>query len=340
MRILVTCRHGLGDSVQLTIPLQHIKKYRPDWQVDMLTLLGKHSCFYGLCDRSLVMKQDIPDPRKYDKVFNLRWRDPCDCAGIATGVPATKPNIALADEFQIEPDPTLFHYKINIPPRNKMLARKYIESLSVRKGIIMVHYEGNSSKQRKDIPDNVIRYLVWHFISLGYTIVLLDWDKRSSLPSESNMIHCPDAQNPIWEGMGTGDAATIAALISSAKLFIGIDSGPLHVAGATTTPSVAIWRDNHPANYYDLADHVVHLIPNDARRHLRGRDKDRLQQYFEAHYQHEYYTNSNLANRLLDVACHVLSITTPSPTDDNIYFEEHWKSRVTRLTQGQWWLIR
>lgn len=335
-KVLITCKHGLGDAAQITIILQHIKAYRPDWQVDMLTTYGKHSCFFSQCNRSLIMGQDHPDRRSYNKVINLLWDEPRN--SIRENVPATKPTVALVNEMQIEPDPSLFHYKINVPFKSRDLARRYVESLPQNNGIILVHYEGNSSGPRKNIHPNAVRLLANHFIKFGYLIIILDWDYRSSLIKENSSILCPNVHNPIWEAKGTGNAATIAALIGHAKLFVGIDSGPLHIAGATRIPTIGIWTNNHPAHFYDLADNVTHLIPYDARRYIRGGSKDRVIHYFEKNYQYGYYGENGLAERLLEMACELLVKPTVS-LEPPITFEEGWPTNISRLLRGQWWMI-
>ena len=39
MRILIEFQHGLGDTVQLSSVLAHLRHYRPDWQIDVATLV-------------------------------------------------------------------------------------------------------------------------------------------------------------------------------------------------------------------------------------------------------------------------------------------------------------
>jgi heptosyltransferase-2 len=49
------------------------------------------------------------------------------------------------------------------------------------------------------------------------------------------------------------DAFTVEecfAVIAQAKLFIGIDSGLLHIAACTRTPAVGLWGSTDPKNFY------------------------------------------------------------------------------------------
>src|SRR5436305_1747188 len=92
-----------------------------------------------------------------------------------------------------------------------------------------------------------------------------------------------------WSGMsaprrpptGPGDAEVLAALIEAATLMIGVDSGPLHLAGATTTPTIGVWTRHHPVHFFDLAGNVTHLVPGDHAQLAAGGDALR---YFAEHY--------------------------------------------------------
>lgn len=71
--ILIVFRHGLGDAVQFTAVLRHLRRHRPDWAVDVAALVGKHSAFHSLCRRVFVLDRE-PVPRaNYQRVFDLAW---------------------------------------------------------------------------------------------------------------------------------------------------------------------------------------------------------------------------------------------------------------------------
>jgi hypothetical protein len=99
-------------------------------------------------------------------------------------------------------------------------------------------------------------------------------------------------------GTGTGDAEGLAALIELATLMIGVDSGPLHVAGATTTPTLGVWLRHHPLHYFGLADNVTHLVPENHAALLRG-DRAAGEAFFRAHYRHQTYRDLDSELRAL-----------------------------------------
>lgn len=279
------------------------------------------------------MNEDFP--KNYDKTFHLKWYEPHRRTN--GDVPHSKVALALTDELHINPDPKLFYYKINIPRHNQLLAQKYIQTLpSWRNGLIMIHYEGNSSANRKNISHDTIRPLVNYFTKKQYVVIILDWDFRSPLPHESDWVFCPDKGNDLWEKRGTGNAATIAALIKHCNLFVGVDSGPLHVAGSTNVPSIGIWRTLHPAHFYDFAENVTHLIPQDNKRYLRGNDRDETYRFFEKHYKHAYYTD--LSTKLIETACSLLNLLPPDWEALSIEqkYEILFRNKIKRVAPTQW----
>src|SRR5262249_3347224 len=136
---------------------------------------------------------------------------------------------------------------------------------------VLIHYQGNTSGERKDLPHDLVRSVCEVVLRAGATPVILDWDNRSPLVNHES-IHNPGANDELWGGTGTGDAEALAALIDQSALMIGVDSGPLHVAGATSTPTLAIWTQHHPVHYFDLAGNVTHLVPEDHATRAAGKE--------------------------------------------------------------------
>jgi FkbM family methyltransferase len=69
---------------------------------------------------------------------------------------------------------------------------------------------------------------------------------------------------------------------------VGVDSGPLHVAAATTTPTLGVWLRHHPLHYLGLADNVLHLVPERHEGMIRG-NREAGAAFFRAHYRHRTY---------------------------------------------------
>lgn len=345
-RVLVKFRHGLGDAVQFTAVLRHLRHYHPDWEIDIAALRGKHSAFRGLCRQPLILDGDPLVATQYDEVHSLEWEE----SRVADGRwPNTKVTRCLQDVFRLSPIADLCRYEIPISAEARQSAAEYLESLcgppspAGRYRAVLIHYEGNTSGTRKNLSTELIRQVCEDLLALDHVPVILDWDRRSPLPDDAR-IFCPGADHPLWRGSGTGDAEQLAALIDAARLMIGIDSGPLHVAGATGTPTIGVWTQHHPLQFFDLAPHVTHLVPGD---HAQRLGDARAAEYFRRAYQHRVY-------RQLDVELPALveSLLTGINVEEasnkrflkrlnatsygETYYEEHRQAGLDYLGFGDW----
>ncbi|MBS0203967.1 MAG: hypothetical protein JSS49_13765 [Planctomycetes bacterium] len=297
MKILISFRHGLGDAVMFTSVLRHLQVHRSNWVVDVATLVGKHSAFHGLCNKVYEGRQ-MPPCCQYQQKFHLDWHE---CHTSYADSPSTKAERCLREVFGIIPDPELCRYSIRQGDAAVDLARNYLErvcrsgpNINGRFPVVMIHYEGNTSPEYKNIPTDIIRRLCDNILTAGFTPIILDWDCRTplvapSLTGEPSRIYCPDVHEPLWHGTGTGDAESLAALIELSTLMIGVDSGPLHVAGATSTPTLGVWTRHHPIHYFGHASNVLHLIPQNHAELVRGNGAV-AEAYFTAHYCHQTYS--------------------------------------------------
>jgi ADP-heptose:LPS heptosyltransferase len=287
--VLVEFPHGLGDAVQLTVVLAHLARLRPGWDVDVAALVGKHSAFFELCRRSLVLGRDPVEHVRYGRVFRLGWDE---CRQAHGGWPSTKPSRCLLEAFGITPRPELCRYTIRVGDEARERSRAYLEGVCGPGGggrfpAVLLHYQGNTSGGHKDLSHELARRLCQAVLRAGLVPVVLDWDRRSPWP-DGVRVHNPGPDDPLWGGTGTGDAEALAALIGLSTLFVGVDSGPLHVAGATDTPTLAVWTEHHPVHFFDLADNVTHLVPVGHARLAAGPEAVR---FFEASYRHRTYAD-------------------------------------------------
>jgi FkbM family methyltransferase len=263
--LLIKFTHGLGDCVQLQVVLRHLRECWPDWDVDVLIGRGKGAAVRGLC--RAVFEKGVGDPPAgpYDRVENLGWyenynRDP--------SLPQTKPTNCLKEVFGINPRLELFRYSLTPTEEQQLAAEEYLTAVSTswRRKVLILHYQGNTSETRKNLPHEVAAAVCTFARRCGWCVVILDWDGRTPLVDNRHVFN-PGAAHPMWGGTGTGDAGMVAALIQQADLFIGVDSGPLHVAvGCPQTPAIGVWLEHSPVQFCDLGEHVTHLVPEDWRQ--------------------------------------------------------------------------
>lgn len=309
-RVLLEFDHGLGDCVQLTVVLRHLARLHPDWAVEVAGRPDKQSCWRGLCRQV----HSLPDPRErndYHDVIRLDW---LECRTAETDAPSTKPTRCLREVFGMTPQPEWCRYEILISDEARQRASDYLAAICPapanpegRYPAVLIHYEGNTSGDRKNLPHELMHDVCQVILDHGHVPVILDWDRRSPLP-DGVRIHCPDAHHPLWQGRGTGDAEILAALIEASTLMIGVDSGPLHVAGATSTPTLGVWTHHHPVHFFDLADNVLHLVPGDHENAAAG---PAVVRYFQENYRHRTYKQL-----LIDLPAQVESLLTGADFED------------------------
>jgi FkbM family methyltransferase len=303
-RLLLRFPHGLGDAVQLTTVLLHFRALRPEWTIDIEAKIGAHSLFAGLAHRVFVAGRDAFRAADYDLVHTLAWHEPSECYRDS---PSTKAERCLREVFSIPPKPAWCRYHIGVGRDAMDRAASYLQTItgkekSQRYPVVVLHYQGNSARRRKNLDEQVARRVVDRAVALGYVVLLLDFEAppRNTLLRDPSphwprgAVACPGGDHPLWHGRGTGDGETLAALIAQAALFIGIDSGPAHIAGATNTPSVVVWTGHHPLHYFGLADNALHLVPDNHESLLLG-DREAGGRFFAAHYRHRVYRDLALA---------------------------------------------
>ena len=316
MRVLLKFSHGLGDAVQLTVVLKHLAKYMPNWLVDVWSLHGKHTAHRGSCSMVYSDRGEQPRESEYDQILNLSW---FECNRQFERVPSTKPALCLSEAFRVEPDPELFGYTIKPTPDAELAAEQYLREVTRQDAtegrwpVAILHYQGNTSAERKNLTHDVASEICRSLQAGGLIPIILDWDSRTPL-GDGVDVFCPGSSHPLWGGSGTGDAGTIAALIQRSQLMIGVDSGPLHVAGATTTPTIGVWTGHLPIRYYDVADNVTHLVPADWRQNMSVSQAS----VFERLYKFRSRETNSIARDVVQLACDLTGRQFPLPHDGSL----------------------
>ncbi len=317
-KVLIRFPHGLGDAVQLGIVLRHLRKHRPDWQIDVHCQRGKHSAVRGLCHAVYHDREARPNEQAYDKHFDLGWYE---CYSAFSDSPCTKACNCLREVFGIVPELALCGYVVECQAEDYAVTARYLESIGGRKNAagrfnaVVIHYEGNTSTPKKNLCRHTVAALCENVREAGHLPVILDWDRRSPL-SDQKHIFCPGVgPNDIWGGFGSGDAARITALIAQCTAFVGIDSGPGKCAGATDTPSVIVWTGHHPIQFHDLCANTTHLVPEEHRA-LPPAQQRQVAEFFSKHYRFCTYAK----DRLTEVLCSQLrqQLGTPLQTADGL----------------------
>jgi ADP-heptose:LPS heptosyltransferase len=292
MRILFRLQggYGLGDIVQHSIVLQHLRRYRPDWVIDVHAPRGPASALVGLCERVITTDKEEAEV-VYDQVLNLRLHE--HYLG-AWDRPDTKVSYVLRSVFGIDAyDPDLGQTKCSCTQRDLHAARRYLRHVAPEKedgrfGAVLLHYTGGSSKHKKDLQHWQVEEVVGLLKKAGRTPVVLDMQGECPFVDQKTVFSPRPGANDIWGSFGNAEAGIMAGLIRSSEAFLGIDSGPGKIASTTQTPTLIVWTRHHPLNYHDPAPNTTHLIPRGWKDTPRFED-ERKTQFFLANYAHREY---------------------------------------------------
>lgn len=274
---------------------------------------GKHTALTGLCNR--VYHDQEPRPiGPYDSVIGVGF---FENYGGYTDRPGSKVTNCLRDAFGLDRwDADLGRYQCARGPAATEKAVGYLRGVGCKANdagkynALIIHFRGNTSTWKKDMDQWQAEALCRLAIRLGRVPVVLDWDSRNTLVDQKT-VFCPAPHaDDIWGGFGSGDAEVLACLIQSSEAFVGIDSGPAHVAASTDTPSLAVWKGHHPAQFFDPAPNVTHLVPKDHRRLPPVSDTPGMAVFFEKHYLWRPYEGEH---GLVNEACAWLAETLGSP---------------------------
>ncbi len=299
IRILLNFPHGLGDVVQSSVIITHLKKYRPNWTVDYKCGHGKHTAVQHLVNRIFTDKGEQPNDEDYKTIVDIAFYENYLHE---EGVPNSKVVNCLKEVFGLKYDHELSRYDIKIGFVVEERAEKYLQSIGCKRtenfafpayhgpyNAVIIHPQGNTSQHKKNLADWQVKRIIEVVLSANRIPIVLDWDNRCKLIDQRTVFNPGCHADDIWGGFGSGDAETIAALISLSELFIGVDSGPGKVASATETPSLICWHGHHPIQFHDPAPNTVHLVPDHHRKMTPVDDRPGIYEYFERAYRFRTY---------------------------------------------------
>jgi heptosyltransferase-2 len=173
-----------------------------------------------------------------------------------TGVPSLINNAALAKTLGLKDVPRDYTGLVRLPDGETIKSGEWLQSSGIKSEELVVIAPGASLRRRekhwfKDNWVKVIDYLSkkgFKPVLIGSLNELVDLKSISDGAAHPALIYPP--QN---------DILPIAALISRAKFFIGIDSGAMHLAASLNVPVIALFGPTDPDQVgpQPLSKHIV-----------------------------------------------------------------------------------
>jgi hypothetical protein len=130
--------------------------------------------------------------------------------------------------------------------------------------LILLHSQGATDGERKNIPPGLLRLVCRELLARSEgTILLLD--------SEADVPPVPHWRvRHVQRDFGRLSIHQLLFLLDRADLAIGIDSGPLHLARLTNTPSIGVWMNNASPTTWSLPRAMqVNVVVGRKCRHWR-----------------------------------------------------------------------
>lgn len=270
--------HGLGDAVMFTSVLRHLRHYWPERQIELLVRPGQERLFGALADSvecGRPLTNILPGYKRVEFY---------DCYRSLSGMPSTKVETCLLQEFGLTPLPELWDYWVTSHDDATHAAEEFIAIMGFRQDrLAFLHYQGHCVRENKDLTHrqamDVARVLAEEFD----TVLLWDPDKASPLP---------DMLENVVRLSLRPDAAILGTVLQSCELCVGIDSGPAHLATAVGTQTVVIWTRHHPLFYYSPTPLAFHLLP--VGREDIHEPKDVGREFFDGNYRSATYEQERL----------------------------------------------
>jgi hypothetical protein len=249
--------HGLGDCVNfahlLSLHVQRGHKYEIQASKD------KHILFAPLgipCKEQLEWSEHVPwhdgghiDEQNSDQYWLYNK------AALNLNV-APLPEIGNRQELWRELADSKLDIIPSLPPRDIETISNYVAGLP--RPLILLHTMGNTNQGIKSMPNDLVNDLYIRLLDqTSGTLILLDWDDRAPRFSSYRVRHIADDMHKF-------STSELLALMSKADLLIGVDSGPLHSARYTNTPTIGFFPTewHYPSRFCLPRGRQVNIVPS------------------------------------------------------------------------------
>jgi ADP-heptose:LPS heptosyltransferase len=233
---------GIGDILMTTPALRHLKKMFPKTKITYAVDMHRAGSTYRDLISNAPFIDEIIDARYIDRA---KYHAVCDISAVcirfeSSGLPPVNRIDLFARALGIaHMGNKLPFYKAETSERiwAEGLLKKYKDA---GKKIVVLHTASFEGKRSWPAERNV------ELVKLGDTnIVFVVFDFNSVYGDWAKFDNVVD--------MSRTSVREMAAIIEQADLFVGPDSGPMHIAGATQTKSLVIFGSIPPEariNYY------------------------------------------------------------------------------------------
>jgi ADP-heptose:LPS heptosyltransferase len=136
--------------------------------------------------------------------------------------------------------------RIRLPPSDRAAAEAVLRSLGLAPGYLVCFPAGTKNVTIKAWPaDRFARLAAWATRERGVSTLVLGHESEAGVvEAVADAARAQGADVRSWRA-GDGDLATTVGLLARARLYLGNDTGAMHLAAAAGVPVVAIFGGGH-----------------------------------------------------------------------------------------------
>lgn len=152
--------------------------------------------------------------------------------------------------------------KLDISPEYKKAASEVLKELGIS-GVkyVVIFPAGTRNQSKKAWPlDRFVEVVSWITVEYRFTPLLLGHiSERDTVNTLAMMLEAKGLNTFQWLG-ADGELPLLAALLDGSCLYVGNDTGPMHIASALGVPTVGIFGGGHSFRFLPVGDHSIGII--------------------------------------------------------------------------------
>jgi ADP-heptose:LPS heptosyltransferase len=240
---------GIGDVLMMTPGIRAVKAKYPKLKITVA--VDRHrvwdDSYYNLISNAPFIHQVIDaryvSRKKFDKIIDIS----------AVCIPYEKKEIPSRNRIDLfarhlginhMPDKVPF---LKIEESEKSIAKKIIEDSKLSKKSKVIAFAPSSNEDKRSWDKKSCNSFIKKLLAKNQDLLIVLFDMHdcidASLKERKNVLHCKKTT-----------VREMAALIQQADLFVGPDSGPMHISGALKKESIVLFGSIPPdarINHYE-----------------------------------------------------------------------------------------
>jgi heptosyltransferase-3 len=136
----------------------------------------------------------------------------------------------------VEAGPEDLRAEIILDERYRIEARRLLEERNIPRPYAILQTTTGNRPEYRHWPADRFAQVADHLTRMGYAVVLTSMEN-----SETVRAVMERARLPIYNLTGATDPLVLAALLEGSSLYVGYNTGPMHLAAAVGTPIVALF---------------------------------------------------------------------------------------------------